>query len=315
MSAHDEPGVRRVHIDTDPGLDDLLALALAFASPELSVQSLTTVAGNASIDAVTENAQRFLALAGLDVPLGRGAARPLSGPVVRAEIFHGEDGRRSIPIPALDRRKLPPAREVLRTSLADRSLDCVLALGPLTNLAELLLEDTTLLDGMDVIWMGGALGPGNATATAEFNCLADPEAAAEVAASGARLFIVGLDVTNQVQLMPDELPADAFSESELGNLLRALTEAMMDAEEPFGGQRLALLHDPSAVVAAFAPELFRWEPKLIDVVVTTGHERGRTVEIDASDAEQRRPTRWATEVRVEHVKQLFLDRVPGWHTR
>ena len=96
--------VRPVHLDTDPGLDDLLAIALAFASPELRVDALTTVAGNVGIDRVTENAQRFATLAGRSLRIGRGAKAPLALSPCDAAHFHGKDGRRGVSIPALDRR-------------------------------------------------------------------------------------------------------------------------------------------------------------------------------------------------------------------
>ncbi|MCZ6714679.1 MAG: nucleoside hydrolase, partial [Deltaproteobacteria bacterium] len=95
--------VRRIHIDTDPGLDDLLALA----SPEVKLEAITTVAGNASIEAVTANACRLLALAGMEIPVARGAAGPLSLISVHAEAAHGADGRKGIVLPVRDAVPLP----------------------------------------------------------------------------------------------------------------------------------------------------------------------------------------------------------------
>jgi inosine-uridine nucleoside N-ribohydrolase len=188
--------VRAVHIDTDPGLDDLLALALALASPELRVSAVTTVAGNASIDAVTENAARFLTLAGAEIPIGRGAPRPLRLPRVGAERIHGPDGRGGLPLPARVDRPQASAAEVLRGSLCDAGVAQVVALGPLTNLAELWLEAPDLLAGVEVVWMGGALERGNVTPLAEFNAYADPHALARLLESDVALRIVGLDVTH-----------------------------------------------------------------------------------------------------------------------
>ena len=303
-----DPAAQRVHIDTDPGLDDLLAIALALASPELQVVSLTTVSGNASIAAVTENAQRFLALVGAVLPVGRGAAHPMSLDPVAGEAYHGVDGLRGITIPAIDRRTLPPAREVLRQSLGGGRVDRVIALGPLTNIAELLEEEPALFAGVEVLWMGGSLEGGNITPMAEFNCYADPTAAKIVLTSGIRVRVVGLDVTRQIQLRPADLTPGLFGESELGRICQAVLDAMMDIEEPHEGERLATLHDPTAVLAATPLDLFRWEPKLLDVVAVEGRERGRLLD-EPFERGDPSSVQYAVEVHVPRVRELFLERL------
>ena len=300
---------RRIHIDTDPGLDDLLALALAFASPEVRVVGISTVAGNAGVDAVTENAQRFTALAGVDVPIGRGAAGPLELEPVTAEHIHGADGRDGILIPAVDRRQVPDALEVLRQSLAERQAKTVVALGPLTNIASLIRTAPSLLEGVEIVWMGGTLSVGNVTAVAEFNCYADPAAAELVLSSGFPMRVIGLDVTSSVQLRARDLPAMAFGESPMGKLMTAVTHALMRAEVPLAGEPVALLHDPAAVVASFAPDFFRYDHKALSVVVDEGHERGRLRETAEAGAPG---IRYAVEVRDADLRQLFLERVSAW---
>lgn len=305
------PAARRVHIDTDPGLDDVLALALALASPELAVVSLTTVSGNASIEAVTENAQRFLALVGESLPVGRGAGAPMMLERMGGDSYHGVDGLRGISIPAIDRRGLPPASAVLRESLETRSVDRIVALGPLTNVAELLEEDPALFAGVEVLWMGGSLDGGNATPLAEFNCFADPTAAKIVLTSGIRVRIVGLDVTRQIRLQAIEVHPPLFGETELGRLCHAVIEAMMDAEEPVAGERRATLHDPAAVLAATPLDLFRWEPKLLDVVAEEGRERGRLYEEPLARGDPC-TVQYAVEVRAPRVRDLFIDRLTAF---
>ena len=305
-------GARRIHIDTDPGLDDLLAIALALASREAHVHSLTTVAGNASIDAVTENAQRFLALAGANLPLGRGAAGPLQLAPVDAETYHGRDGRRGIPIPAIDRRPLPRASEVLSRALEERAIDRIVALGPLTNLARLLDEGPGLLDGVEIVWMGGTLGAGNATAVAEFNCYADPAAAARVLGAGLPVRVVGLEVTRQVQVRGASMPEGALGRGAMGRLLEAVLLAMMESEEPIAGERRATLHDPCALLAALPLDLFRWEQKSLTVVVDEGHERGRLLECEAGAADAAPPVRYAVEVNTIEVVREFWSRLSSY---
>lgn len=304
------PNLQRLHIDTDPGLDDLLALALALASPEARVCSLTTVAGNAPIDAVTENAQRFLALAGLTLPIGRGAGAPLRLAPVDAEAYHGPDGRRGIPIPAIDRHPLPPADEVLREALLTHRVDAVVALGPLTNLAALIEQERGLFDGVSIVWMGGTLEDGNVTALAEFNCYADPAAAQTVLSSGLPVRVIGLEVTRCVSIAASALPARPFGSSDMGLLLDAVLNGMMDAEEPVAGERRATLHDPCAVLAALPKDLFRYEEKRLRVVAEEGHERGRMFEL--SDDDTTPVVRYAVEVNTPEILRLFHERTAAF---
>ena len=270
---------RRIHVDTDPGLDDLLALAIAFGCADLEVVGVTTVAGNAGLEQVSENAQRFLALTGEDVPMGVGLARPLALEPVDAAHVHGPDGRRGIPIPALDRRARRPAREVLLSSLGEHGAEAIVALGPLSNVADLVQHAPQALHGADIVWMGGALGPGNATPVAEFNCWADPHAAAVVLGEGAlaarSVRIVPLDVTSEVRLFRHELPC--FASGPRGRLVSDVLDALIDAERPVEGP-CAVLHDPCAVLAAADAELFRWSRTVLAVEVAEGRERGRLSE-------------------------------------
>lgn len=309
------PAARRIHVDTDPGLDDLLALALALGSPELDVRGVTTVAGNASIEAVTANAQRFLALAGESMPLGRGAEGPIALSRVDAELIHGEDGRRGVPIPAVDRRPVPAARDVLRPLLAQRALDRIVALGPLTNLAVLLEEeDAALFDGVEIVWMGGSLDGGNATGVAEFNCYADPAAAARVLGSSVPTRVVGLDVTRLVHLHERDIAPEMFGEGPMGRLIHALLAAGMDAEERIAGERRISLHDPCAILAALDPNLFRWERKQLAVIVDEGDERGRLCGEDLPWSEDAggRGVRYAVEVNGPEVQRMFLERLVAY---
>lgn len=300
------PPPRRIHIDTDPGLDDLLALALAFASPELELVGITTVSGNARIEAVTENAQRFLALLGSEVPIGRGAAGPLALSAQRAEHFHGKDGRRGLAIPAIDRRPLPAAREVLRASVRAGHAEALVALGPLTNVAALWLEEPALFAGVEVIWMGGTLGRGNATTAAEFNCFADPRAAEIVLGSGMRVRLIGLEVTESVRVGLDVLDRKACGASAVGRFVTATLDSLVDAEEPHLGERRACLHDPCALFAAFAPERFRFERRRLGVRVEEGAERGRLYQLASEEAHE---VQYAAEVQVPEIVREFTERL------
>ncbi len=301
--------VRRIHVDTDPGLDDLLALAFALASPELRVEGITTVAGNAPVEIVTDNLQRFLALADVQIPIGRGASEPLSLSAVNAERFHGSDGRGGVELPATEPRQLPDASEVLRHSLVERGVRQVVAIGPLTNLAHLLRQDPALFESAEIVWMGGTLSEGNVTGAAEFNCYADPEAASVVLGSGLPVRVLGLDVTRCVAVRAPALAPHPFGSGRMGRFLSEVLSRLMRAELPVQGELMALLHDPCAIAAAACAELFRYQKHVIDVTVSENTERGRMCARPELEGPE---VLYADEVKSHDVVELFLGRLAEW---
>ena len=193
-----------VILDCDPGHDDALAILLALARPELRVLAVTTVAGNAPLAATARNALRVLTLLGrTDVPVAAGAAAPLRRPLRVSANVHGASGLdgADLPEPAVAPRP-EGALELLRRTLeaADGPVTLI-PTGPLTNIALLVRTYPALLERIGAIClMGGAVGEGNVTASAEFNIWADPEAAAIVFECGRPLTMIGLDVTHQARL-------------------------------------------------------------------------------------------------------------------
>jgi len=299
---------RRVHIDTDPGLDDLLALALALASPELALEGITTVAGNAALPIVTENARRFCALAQSEVPIGVGASAPLALTPIDAAHFHGKDGRRGAPLPELPEARLAPARDVLRHSLVSRGVEAVIALGPLTNVATLAVEDPRLFANAEVIWMGGTLGAGNVTPKAEYNAFADPRALRLLLGSGVRIRMVGLEVTSRVAFDAGELAALDFGHGPRGRTLQALLRGLAAAQQSLSGEAVAVLHDPSAIAAAFAPAGFAFAARALEVCDREGAERGRI----RARGEPGGAVQYAVDVRAADVKHAFAERLARW---
>src|SRR3954454_9276225 len=200
-----------VIIDCDPGHDDAMALLLALASPELELSAVTTVAGNQTLEKVTANAIRILDVVGSTIPVAAGADRPLIHPAETASDVHGETG--------LDGPDLPPpsrepeamhAVELLARHLRERP-HTLIPVGPLTNIALLLAQYPELGEQIErIVLMGGAVGVGNVTPSAEFNLWVDPEAAYRVFTSGVPTTMVGLDVTHQAMLSAAK--ADALRE-------------------------------------------------------------------------------------------------------
>jgi pyrimidine-specific ribonucleoside hydrolase len=196
---------RALLIDTDPGIDDAVAIALALASPEVNVIGLTTVGGNSGLVATTRNALRLLEFFGRsDIPIASGYDEPYGRPKMETgyEPVHGHDGLAGVELP-------DPTTTVVSTDapafLADKirnSPDPVtlVAIGPLTNIAHLVDKHPDVIPMIErFVIMGGAARTGNVTPVAEFNIWHDPEAAKRVFASGINTVMVGLDVTHSVK--------------------------------------------------------------------------------------------------------------------
>lgn len=305
--------VKRVVLDVDTGVDDALALVLARRSPELHLEAVTTVAGNAPIEATTRNTRLVLDL--LQAPpqlrVARGAARPLVRELKTAPEVHGPDGLGNVtsvyPPP-----RHPLAREDAATVLLE-TIDrygpqlTLIATGPMTNLAQAARQDARTFQRLgEIVQMGGAFRVrGNTSDVAEFNIFVDPEAAAAVLATSVPLRLVPLDVTQQAVLPRPELPRRALErDSAVFQLVRECTVIYFDIHQRKLGLNGCFLHDPAAVAAAFDPELFTWEPVRIEVR-TDEAERGRTIATPQADS----PLQVATGIALDRFLALFYDRV------
>ncbi|MEM8595921.1 MAG: nucleoside hydrolase [Pseudomonadota bacterium] len=256
-------------IDTDPGIDDALAILSAARDPALDLLALTTVFGNVPVSVATRNARGLAALCPRPPLVAEGAARPLvRAPAPHPDFVHGGDGLGGAPLPvegaALDPRRA--ATVISALAEAHRGALVVVAVGPLTNLAEALAADPALPGRVArVIVMGGAVRhPGNVTEAAEANFWQDPHAAAAVLQAPWPLTLVGLDVTECVRLYPDdlaELPA-----TQAVTLLRkaiGFYAAFHRESAKFTG---CYLHDPAATTVAADPSLL--ECRRLRIAVT-----------------------------------------------
>lgn len=258
-------------IDTDPGIDDALALLLAWGSPELAVTALTTVAGNVPVALANLNAWRIRDLcrpAPLP-PIAAGASAPLRRPLQTATAYHGDDGLGDCGgWPAAPAHPTEGQAVEVLTSGARRHRErlILIALGPLTNLALALERDAAAMRAIGrVVVMGGAVDvPGNVTPHAEFNIHVDPDAARRVFEAGLAIELVPLDATRQAILRPAELePALARHPGRIAERVAAFTTPGFRGQDD--GAPGLTLHDPLAVGVAADPTLVRWERARITV--------------------------------------------------
>jgi inosine-uridine nucleoside N-ribohydrolase len=265
-----------VLLDCDPGHDDVLAILTAARYCELV--GITTVAGNAALEFTTRNALVTTELAGIDVPVHAGASGPLTGPTRDAVHVHGATGLEGVDVPEPRRTAAgdDAPRFIVETARTVPGL-WIIAVGPLTNVALAIQRAPDLASIVAGISIMGGGTFGNATAAAEFNIWADPEAADVVFGSGAPIRLCGLDLTHQVcvddaflaRLAAVDTPICAF----VGGLLRHYRRRILELVE----EDLAALHDPCAVLAVSHPDCFAFSSHRVRVELHGTHTRGMTV--------------------------------------
>jgi ribokinase len=310
---------RLLVIDTDPGIDDALALALAFASPEVEIPLITTVSGNTGLAAVTTNATVLLDLFGAppETVLARGASRPLKRKLATAEEFHGPDGLGGVRDSLVSASG--PSRPVksnavgrLLKLIGEYGSDVVIvALGPLTNIAKAVMKDVAVMRTVGrLVIMGGAVRvSGNTTPGAEFNFYADPHAADVVFRAGLPITLIPLDATEQVRLNDAQLRnALKGRRDPVATALRKMTKFSMARH---GSEGMAL-HDPLAIAAAIAPDLVSTTSVPVCVITDGESTAGMTLE-DArpfsSSTPQGNMIDVAFDVDVPRAANFFLERL------
>jgi purine nucleosidase len=276
---------RKILFDTDPGIDDAMALLMLARDPRAELVAITTVFGNAPIELTTANTLALCERFGIGVPVARGAAVALHGRAARyAAEVHGADAMGHVGLaPARTRRvEAQPAPAFIATQARQhRGALTLVAVGPLTNLALALQHDPQLVDQVaEVVVMGGAFGErghhGNVTPFAEANIAADPQAAQAVFAARWPVTIVGLDVTHEVLLDTAYLDALGREGGAEGAFIREITRCYEDFYRPRTGGGI-YSHDASAVACALDAAPFTLRRGAVRVVVD-GEAAGQTLQ-------------------------------------
>ena len=286
--------MQRILIDTDPGLDDAIAILLALNSPELQVEAITTVSGNVHVELATQNVLTILGLLDLHkFPIiAKGSAAPLVKPLETATYVHGEDGLGNTgQLRNTDGslRYAPADTEISSRPGVDTVLEMaacypdelvIVALGPLTNIAHAFRKDSARMRRVRrIVVMGGAFEVyGNVTTTAEFNIFVDPHAAQEVFQSKVPIDIVPLDATQQVALTGERLHAEiAGRDDKVSLFLKESTKACMEFYREHRGFHGFYIHDALPIGMLTHPGYFQNVATYVQVETESNLTNGMTV--------------------------------------
>lgn len=267
----------KILIDCDPGHDD--AVAILYAARHLDLLGLTVVHGNNTVDHCTRNALGLLELAGLDIPVAKGCADPLSGPKVLAANSHGKTGMDGTDLPA-PRRGVVDAHAVdflIETARAHRGELVLAVIGPATNVALAMRKEPRLASWLrEITMMAGSTTLGNITPVAEYNVWCDPEAAAEVFACGAPIRMVGYNVTSVTGTTRqdiDQLLAGPRVARQIGELIAFYLARQQERQRT----DIATMHDVCAITPYVDDSLVTYRDCNVQVELNGTLTRGMTV--------------------------------------
>ncbi|GAF38418.1 iunH3 protein [Agrilactobacillus composti DSM 18527 = JCM 14202] len=306
--------MQKVIIDCDPEIDDVLALMLAVQTPNLDVVAITVVSGNVPADLGVQNVIKCLEFCDrLDIPIYKGANGPLKRAYVSAQDTHGQDGLGESHIKVTSNKqaeRLDAATFLAQTFQTPQSIG-VIALGPLTNIAQALIANQNIGQNLNrFVSMGGTYqAAGNCSPVAEYNYWCDPDAAQYVYAHlDHRIEMIGLDVTRQIVLSPDILTYCQYMNAQVGQFIGAITHFYFDfhwQQERILG---CVINDPLAVAYFSDPTLCSGFSTYVDVA-TTGIALGQTL-VDVNNFYQRDANaRVLTQVNAPAFFEQFLTTV------
>ncbi len=305
---------KRVLFDTDPGIDDACAILLALASPELTVEGLSIVHGNCSLEQATRNALSILELANAGhIPVAKGCELPLVQPSLLALETHGDSGLGYAQLP--EPRAKPIAQHgvdfLIEKILASPGEITLLAIGPLTNIAMAIRQEPRIVEALrEIIIMGGAIRyEGNTTALAEFNTYVDPHAAQIVYHAGIPTTLVPLDVTYQCILTPGDVQRMQNTDSPVTTFVADATRFYMEFHDEYQKIDGCVINDPLALALTFAPELCTYQELPVDVDLSGGISMGKTVADFYNYGKKAATMKVALGVRAKDFIDLFVERM------
>lgn len=314
---HSEPV--RIVLDTDPGIDDALAILLAVASPEVELAAVTVTGGNCPLAQGVRNALAVLDMLRSDVPVVPGVALPLIRPPLTAEETHGDTGLGNAHLPepttpaSADHAVDLLVREIMS---ADVPVTLV-AVAPLTNVALAIRREPRIVERVrEVIMMGGALDvPGNTTPLAEFNVYVDPHAAHIVLHSGLPITLIPWDITSKVLLTQAHVDQLLAIDSPVSRFIADATSFYIDFHLNYFGYAGCSINDPCALALAFRPELAAYESVFVDVEIDSPKSMGKTMADPLNVWQQRPNVRLVRAFDQAAFLELFMQRMSDLASR
>lgn len=305
---------KHIIIDTDPGIDDALAFLLALASPELVVDGIVTIHGNASTAQVTTNALSILELAKRnDIPVYRGCELPLVQPSMLSPETHGNSGLgyAQLPAPQSQVRAQHGSDFIIEHIMSHPGEITLVCIGPLTNVALAIRKEPRIVQAVkEVFIMGGAIKhQGNTTPLAEYNTYVDPHAAHIVFHSGMPMILTPLDVTYQCIFTTDDLSRLQKIDSPITKFIADSTRFYMEFHDEYQKIDGCVINDPMTLALTYMPEICDYENLYVDVDISSGVGLGNTF-ADFYNYDKKSPNmKVALGVRPRMFMELFLERM------
>lgn len=270
---------RKIILDCDPGHDDAVAIMLAGKHPKIELLGITVVAGNQTLEKTTNNALNVCQYLGIDVPVYAGCSRPIVRNQIIADDIHGKSGLDG-PVfePLVKKAEKKHGVLYLIDTLMESGGDITLVpTGPLTNIAMAMrLEPGIIPKIKEIVLMGGAYQNGNVTPAAEFNIMADGEAAHVVFTCGRPVTMVGLDVTRKVLCYPSVVERMREIGSKASRLFCDMMDVYNKNQKAIFGLEGGPLHDPVTVASIIDPELLTLKEMYTEIDIRGTQSYGRT---------------------------------------
>ena len=300
----------KIIIDTDPGIDDAVALAIALFNESVDVKLITTVAGNVSLEKVTANALRLLTFWGKKIPVAKGAEKPLIEKFIDAAHIHGQSGMDGFDFPEPDMSLLVKEHAVNKMReviMAEKTITLV-AIGPLTNVALLFaLYPEVKTHISRIVLMGGSLTRGNKGVMAEFNFATDPHAAKMVFDAGVPLVMAGLDVGWQSAILPEDT-AKLLTMGKTGQMVHALFKKYRSGTFATGLR----MYDACAVAYLLKPEIFKTADVFVDIELSGKLTSGCSVVDLKGYLKQTANATVCTEIDPAAFRTWFIESLAKW---
>lgn len=269
----------KIILDCDPGHDDAVAIMLAAREPSLELLGVSVVAGNQTLENTQRNARNVLQWLGADIPVYAGCDRPMVRDKVIAADIHGSTGLDGPVFPPLLKRLEPEhaVQFLIRTLLESEGDITVVTTGPMTNLAMAMRLEPKITEKIRrIVLMGGSFTNGNVTPAAEFNIIADAEAASVCFRSGRPITMVGLDVTRKALCYPEIVERMGRIGNRASNLFVALMGHFCKTQKQIFGWEGGPLHDPVTIAYLIDPEVLVTKPMNVQIDIRSTQSYGRT---------------------------------------